>query len=371
MRTTTPSTETSSLRSRPARQALGEIFVLSLFATFLAGMIGVAADPQNDILQALNRMPSVGMAALDHIGWAFGVYVPVLLSFYVIVIGRELTDSGPAAGRTRRNLGLAAEAMMACFTPALAVVVAACVSQPSHAGALLVIVPVTAVMLFLAVRLGGVIVPDREQRLAAARRSVMWAEERLPHLKVRSARPLRLILVVNIILSTIISVSVSTLAASEPGVIRTLQLLVLYAFISLLFTALNVNAIYSWHSAGDRASKILAWALPLTIYLVVTLLIVLAFICVPPAGYGVGTIALLIGLSSFWPRKYAPHLLVNWSLQGAGARCAAKSIATTYVRSLREIRELSATQETSVPSTLRDRIIAAVKALSGRSNTGP
>ena len=69
--------------------------------------------------------------------------------------------------------------------------------------------------------------------------------------------------------------------------------------------------------------------------------------------------------STFWPRKRTSQFLLNWTLQGAATGYAAKSVSSTYVRTMREIRELTQTPDTDEPPTLRDRVASALQAFRG------
>lgn len=350
------------LPSRPAKEAVREILVVSAVGLFIVFVLAALPGGNEGVYRALGLAPLAGAVILEHIGWAFGVYIPILLGFYAIVIGGQLVADPATASRTRRTLGLVAETMTGALVPALVLILFACVVDPSQAGALFVIVPVAGVMFFLAIQLGGFIVFERALLLASAERSRDRAKERLETLRQRSRKPIWLVVVVSAVVGGLIG-AVTTLAITRPtGSI--LALLGLYALISLCIGFASAHGMYAFRTAQDRMSKLMAWAFPSALYLAGVLLTVQLFVTSGPAG-GTGVLVILVfsAASTLWPRKGASRFLLNWTIQGAATGYAAKTITSTYVTNVRKFRQLSQTPDADEPATLRERIGAALQGL--------
>lgn len=349
------------LPSRPAKEAVREIFVVSAVGLFIVFVLAALPGGNEGVYRAMGLAPVAGAVVLEHIGWAFGAYIPILLGFYAIVIGGQLVADPTTASRTRRTLGLVAETMTGVLVPALVLILAACIADPSQAGALFVILPVAGVMFFLAIQLGAFIVFERAEQLASAERARDRAKERLPALRQRSRKPIWLVVTVNAIAGGLLGTG-TTLAITRPTG-SVVALLGLYALIGLVLGFASAHGMYLFRTAQDRTSRVMAWAFPTALYLAGIMLAVQLFVTSGPAG---GTSVLVIVAfsvaSTLWPRKGAPRFILNWTIQGATTGYAAKTITSTYVTNVRKIRELIQTPDADEPATLRDRIVAVFQA---------
>lgn len=76
--------------TRPVVESLREISVFSFVACMFTGaMIGLV-DSGNGAQQFaayVARCAEIGAVVINHVGWEFGVIVPVLLGFYVLILG--------------------------------------------------------------------------------------------------------------------------------------------------------------------------------------------------------------------------------------------------------------------------------------------
>lgn len=349
------------LPSRPAKEAVSEIAAMSLLTLFAAFALGNAlSGDTRSIVHVFSLAPAAGAVILDHIGWAFGVYIPILLGFYVIVIGGQLA-ADPSAGRTRRTLGFVAEAMTAGLVPALALIVAACIADPSQAGALFVVAPVSAIMFFLAIQLGGFIVFERSLRLASAQNSRDWARHRLTALRHRSRKPVWLVVIVNSIIGGMIGLGTRLLLTRPADSVAVLFLL--YGLIPLVLAVATLHGFHAFYTARDRTTRVLAWFLPSGVYLLFLTLAATLFVSSKPAA-ATSMLALLTFslVSTFWPRNRGPRFLLNWTVRGGATRYAARSVTRTYVRSARKVRDLSTTPDAAAPLRLTERLISALQA---------
>lgn len=319
-----------------------------------------------------NRLSTMGATVLDHIGWTFGVYVPVLLGFYVVVIGGQLEASPAVAGTVRRRLGTVAEVMAALLGPALVVIVAACIDVPARSGALLVILPATALVLFLAIQLGGFIVFERDVQLAAARAAHAWAEQRMPLLRVRSRRPVVLVWFANALVAALAALTTDSLfrLADQSEIEPNRQGLALGGFFVVTavvsgVSVLTVDTAYTARSRWERASPVIATSL---LYAAAVLAIVSVFLAGRIAwGFTVLAPVVMLAASTLWPRRWSPQRLLNWTIRGAGIRWAASDAGRSYRRSMRTIRDLSPADATPARASLRDRLRRARHAMSAQS----
>lgn len=352
------------LPSRPMKETMSEIIGMSILGVFLVFLLGMAADSGDGGYLAMELAPEAGALVLEHIGWGFGAYIPILLGFYAIVIGGQLVAAPATAARTRRTLGFVAEAMASAFIPALVLIIVACIDDASLVGALLVIVPVAAVMFFLAIQLGGFIVFERALRLASAERSRDWAEARLATLRNRSRIPVWLVVTIHTLVGGAVGLG-TDLALMRPSGSNGV-LFLLFAMLALILGFASVNGVYTLRTARDRTSKVMAWVLPSVLYLMVlTLILELFSTSGVAAGGGVLAVVSLLVASTFFPRKRSNRILRNWTLHGAATGYAAKFVAKTYARNMREIRELRHPSESHHPASPRDRIMAAIYAFRG------
>lgn len=351
------------LPSRPAKEAVTEIVGVSVLGLFIVFALGAFPGGNEGVHRALSLAPMAGSVLLQHIGWTFGAYIPILLGFYAIVIGGQLVGDPATAARTRRDLGFVAEAMTGALVPALVLIFVACITDPSQAGVLFVIIPVAAVMFFLAIQLGGFIVFEHELRLVSAERSRDWAKRRLDMLRKRSRKPLWLVVILHCFIGCLIAVGTTLIIRPTASVSL---VVVMYGLIALGLTLGSVHGVYAVYTGRDRANKVMALLVPSGLYLAVFLIAVEVFMTLGTA-VGVSVLAVLafLAVSTLWPRRSAPRFLLNWTIQGGGAGYAAKSISSTYVHNVREIRKLSAMVDADASPNLRDRMAAALQALRG------
>ena len=354
------------LPSRPVSAAVAEIVAMGFLGLFLTLVLGLFPFGNDGVDRAIRSALVAGAVVMQHIGWALGTYIPILLGFYAIVVGGQLTAEPATAARTRRTLGFTAELMTAALIPALALILATCIADPSRAGVLFVITPVAAVMFFLAVQLGGFIVFERELRLSRAKCSRDWARARLDILRDRSRKPLWLVAVVHTLVGGLIGTGTTLILTRTSGSIVILFLLLLYGLIALGLGFASMNGVHAYRTARDRMDRVLAWVIPSALYLVAFALAA-ELLATSNAVEGTSVLAVVAFsvASTVLPRTRASRFLVNWTILGAATAYAAKSVSKVYVRSMREVRELSQTPTAGEKPPLYDRIVTALHALRG------
>lgn len=337
-------THDASLEVRPAREALLEIFALSLVALLLTACVGFIARPSATAMDLLAHAPVVGAAVVDHIGWAFSVYVPVLLGFYVVIVGGQLAAPKRVAALLRRRLGFVAEAMVAALMPAVTLVIAASTSSTTAAGALVVVLPATALTVFLAVQLGGFIVFEPELQITANIRTRDWALSHLSTVKHRSRRPVLIVILFNAAVAGAASTA-TTMAFFLPLSEWMTPLLVLGAYSALAFVLcmMSVGGSFLRDTASDGFSRSLGWILIIGPYVMLLAALIHSALTVEPiAPLGFVILGAAIASSIVWPTsRRTPRFILNWTLHGASSRLAARSIVSSYRISTTKLRELT------------------------------
>lgn len=346
--------------SRPTRESLAEIAALSLVWVVLASLIATLPGLDGSVVWSLAS--AAGEAVLGHIGWAFGVFVPILLAFYAIVIGGQLAATVDAA-KTQRTLGMIAEAMVSSLVPALLLIAIACIAKPEIAGALFVIVPVLGATLFLAVQLGGFIVFERELVLAKAERTRATLRALSRTLRVRSRRPVWIVMIANVVVAAGSGAAIAAFVASAGRVDSTTSFdprfaITMYATLTAFHTSACLFAVWTVRTASDRLTRILGWLIGVAVSLL------FFFVVIPTmtsrgfaTGIGLMTALVVSTASTLWQRGNKRRVSLDWTIQGAGSRSAARSIAKSHARTVRLIH---ATRSAIKQPSLRDRFAAAV-----------
>lgn len=346
---------------RPVREAVSEIVGMGLVSTFIACMLLAFPGGSAGIDRAIGLAPELGLVVLGHIGWAVGAYVPILLGFYVVVIGGQLVPEQARAGRIRRSLGLVAEAMMGALVPALLLIFIACAHDPKMSGALFVIMPVSAVMFFLAIQLGSFVAFEDVLRLAAAKESRDWATERLASLRRRPARSFWAVMVVHAVVGGAVGLGIAALFAIP--IDSPLSLFLLYAATSLILGAVFVHGVYTFRTARDRSSRLQAWLLPTILYAAGCAVVVQSLHTTVPAA-AVSVFAVLGGsaVSALSTSERTTWRLMSWTLHAAGCAVAARSVSRLRERSNGEIADLSTRSTANGVPSLRGRLATAIRA---------
>lgn len=325
---------------RRPRETLFEIAGLSVLFT-LASLAPVAACVVTGE-DAWSLVIVAGEVVHAHIGWAFGVFIPVLMGFYAIVGGGQLAKAANV-GTTRRTLGIVAEMMVASLAPAVAALTLACIAKPVLAGSLLAVIPVAAVTLFLAVQLGGFVVFEKTLLLATAEETRTSTATLMGTLRVRSRRRVWVVFSVHVVSSVLLSVIVLA-CISLPGL---LSMNGMFFLMSGMFSVVHATccffAVWASTYSRDRSSTILGWVVGVLLTLMMVLLSALFAIYFGwAAGWAFLGSVIFTSISALWPIARGPRFLADWTIRGGATRYAAKLVASTYARLVRDIVRLKA-----------------------------
>jgi hypothetical protein len=294
---------------------------------------------------------AAGEVVLGHVGWGFGIAVPTMLGFYVVVTGGQLLGS-PFESEARRALGAVSLLLFIAFVPALFFIVVACVHDPTLIGALFIVLPAYSVMLFLAVQLGSFIL-DPEARLQAAIATRDWARARIAALSLRSRRPTMLVVVVNVIIGVALG-AVVTLGMAFPGALVLWIVLYFVAALGLSFAA--IGALRLTYVSRDRVAVVLAWITVAGVYTAIAALVLGLWLeNAETRGGAVGlfVVAVFELVSTVWVRSRKARALLDWSIKGAATRNAVRVAARRLAKSVAEIA--ARTPPVESPPTLVER----------------
>ena len=329
--------DVASTAARPARESLAEIgFMFSL--TFVIGLGVMWSAAGGDITKLWEASVLAGASVLNELSWVFGLYVPTLLGFYVLVTGEQLGQV-TNAGRLRRILGVVAEFSFAALLPGVLLVAIYCVSSPATIGALFAVVPATFVLAFLTVQLGGFVVFELAVQLADAEQLRDQSQSRLAILKSRSRRPLWSVLAFTVVVLSVLGLVVFGFAGEWGWLLQWPTYVfaiggaaVATAVGSLVAGMLAIRSL--WGRIGALSTVLLVSVFLVSAVWTQSVLQIWPVVAVIVAQAAVAT------LSAVGPPSGAWGWAVDWSLAGAADRVAARSAVSAYVRSSRRIVEL-------------------------------
>ncbi|WP_152607137.1 hypothetical protein [Clavibacter michiganensis] len=331
--------------TRPVKESVGEIAAFGTAACLLVlGLIGANGDGffSRAPLAYLTRAADIGGVVIDHVGWEFGVIVPVLLGFYVLVLGGRQTMGLRRTSAVRRNLSIAAELLAASLAPAFILVLASVVTDYRRAGALVAMVPVMLLTVFLAAQLGCFMAFDDDEKLDAAKRDRAWARQRLAAVRSRSQRPVPVVVMANALFGTGVGVGLYVLSGGWPvGLSAAVGIAAVCAMLGVYGGFGIVRDRYRAKTVIERAT---GYVLTSMVVAAVSLLGILMWVNQAPAVATCATCAFtVVAISAFIPLgSSSSSVLKNWTLRGAAARSVARQLAQSYARSTREIRNFTA-----------------------------
>jgi hypothetical protein len=326
--------------TRPVKESLWEMAALSLVACLLTGaIIGFAAPPSSAAAARayLTRCTEIGAVVIDHIGWEFGVVVPVLLGFYVLVLGGRQSLGQRRTAAVRRNLSMAAEMLTASLAPAVVLSFLATLADYRRGGALVAAVPATVLTVFLAAQLGCFMAFDDDERLAAARRNRAWVRQRLAAVRMRSRRPVAVVLTGNLLVGTALSACLYVVLGGPPSSFASTSALA--AVVSALGVHGGFGLVrdrFTAKTSFERATGYLLLGMLTAAVAALALFLLTNEASVEGISIAFGFALML--LSAILPlRSGASSLARDWTLRGAAARSVAVRLTKRYVRATSEI----------------------------------
>lgn len=347
--------------ARSARETLIELLALAYVMSSVVAVV-LWWRGGGDWAGVWDEAVRAGEGVLPELGWVFGVYVPTLLGFYVLVIGEQLAQL-THVGRVRRLLGAVAEVSFAALVPGVLLALLYCVTEPDHLGELFVIVPTLGLLLFLVVQLGALVVFDTSVQLADALAAQARARAQLRALRPRSRKQVGLVIAVNI--AVVAALGCATVAAAgawswlADGL--TLVLVLAVAGAALLctfaaFVAATIAGATVISRIGATIGLVAMWAV--TLFFSWTLWLQ-AHHDVIPAIVGLIVMAAAATLTATLRPRRSWRLVADWTLTGAARTLLARVAARTHAKTTGRIRELEATLAANTRPPLRQRLSAA------------
>lgn len=361
---TTSSSVLDSSALRSPRQTLREICGLGIALTVI--VLALLPIPYGTAMMSRlwERAGDIGAVIAENIGWGFGVFVPVLLGFYVVIIGGELTGSTDAA-ETRRTLGYVAELMAASYVPVLLLMVVSAVNDPPSAGVFFIAIPATVLMFFLAVQLGVFFIADLDVRRDATQRTLNEARAQLRKLEPTGTRPAALVLGVNIVVGWAVPVIVTCF--DLPASPRDSWIVFgIYGAISAVVNVVGLCAAVLVFVSRDAPGRVMPWAFGTLSYLFFSAIAIGLVVADPtlviPSVSIFSTAAL--GTASVLLRRRRVHgWLSPWLVNTAARSLAARHVRRRRDRAARELSALNVALAEATRRSLVTRLQDAVREL--------
>ncbi|TFD88559.1 hypothetical protein E3T61_12050 [Cryobacterium lactosi] len=359
-------TEKSPTRS--LQETIVETAIIS--ATFLA-MAGLVVMTSAGGLYggqlAWEIAVGAGELLFNELGWVMSTYITVLLGFYAVSIGGQILGDQDSADATRRVMGFVAELMAAATVCLLAFIAAYCWQEPSRWAVFIVLIPAVSIILFLALHLGTFLVVKWDFQIIHAARAKEQAEEGLAGLLNRSTKNFWVVLIVNLVV--IAGVAFAVILPLEPmDWTSTVQIVLFYLAIPSVLLAADILALHSAWTSSDRIERAaIGVVMPTFAYVIVALLFFLpATTLGMPLHMNVSLAILIVGtvVTSFWPFRLSHKWFVNWSMRGAVANLAYRSLEKSRVQANAKYRKLCAARaepEPGIDTTRIHRLLHAWK----------
>lgn len=316
--------------------AASEIIIMSVI--FIAAALMMIASPlgQTKLEVAWQRAVTAGIAVSEHIDSALGAYASIFLAFYGVVIGGQLSRS-PKALRTQRFLGFTSEVIVAALMPAIVLIVIKCVEHPSNAGALFVLIPLTAFLLAVATILGTFHVFSTSEQRESLTVELRQIEQRRGSLS-RPSKYGFVVIVAHVIIVVLVAVVITEAVNNWTIGIEDITILsVSYLVTAGLLAGVSVYALVSWQSSPDPIGKAAPTIFMLILYVSSAVLIVsFALENVWSVAVSLAVILLATVLSTYQRLSR----LVNVSLHGVATNFSIGSLSKQRKRIDKRLRDL-------------------------------
>ncbi|WP_313280557.1 hypothetical protein [Timonella senegalensis] len=283
------------------------------------------APPRIEIGRAFDQLVLFGPEIADHIGWALGIFIPMQLGFYALIIGKQIAGDPESTAATRRSLGSVAVLMTALLFPSIVSIVGSALRGLTSPGLLLVYLPPAALMFVLASQVERFSTTEAEVQLRARtlhRRALVAQRSHVPA-PARWALPgifLNLLVVTGVGLAAVRFVGGGASGAAGSAWPR---LVTAFLTSALFLVAVVLLCLWLYHAKTDRFSKVGAGIL-LALVFSMFLGVALTYESEGAKGLGAGLLVLLAWtvISAFIPTGKVPALVRDLSLGGSAARLA-------------------------------------------------
>lgn len=329
--------------TRSVKETISETGALS--AVFISGILFlIFIGSNNDIDTSLTWAAGAGELLYGHVGWVLSIYITALLAFYAVSIGGQILGGPDEAARTRRVLGFVAELMAVATITLMTFIAFYCWQHPAMSAILIILLPVVGVLLFLALKLGNFLVLDWDTKIAIAEKAQDQVDKRLLGVRLRSRRSFTLVWV----LSSVV-IAFGALLVTLPVIPLNSAFFLWLVYVALVALLLGVNAITmtTFFTSRDAQTRAFIWVLPALAYAILTgiaVTLILRDDDSPLLRMGWAFIVMIIATlaTTHWPRSHAPRWILDWSMHGAAARLAEKSLTKQQTKAAREYLALRA-----------------------------
>jgi hypothetical protein len=218
-----------------------------------------------------------------------------------------------------------------------------CIQSPGNWPIILVLAPIAAVIVFLAVQLGSFLVADRPFRLAEAQRTRVQSTAVLKSSKLRSRWNPLIVVLVN---SGVIAIFAGAATLPLGSLFASAVYSGFFLIAAVLVISVSVFAKYEWRKSPDWASRAAVVVMALLVLLAELALAVSVTLAVEePRGWFIAAPligVLVIASLLVWtkpPQRW--RWVRNISVYGAAARVSARTACRRYVKATREVIRLS------------------------------
>lgn len=340
------SSSSEDLISFTWKESLHATLTWSLTFTFgvlvLAWLVGAGTSVVDRVRASFELWSG---SVIDHIGWALGAGFTALLGFLAVVAAVEY--SGAARSRQiRKALSITAQIMAGAFAPSVLIALLVPVLSPEHTGALFAVVPIAAVMFFVAVVVGQFDFVDGTRRRRDLTQTLEWAESRLSALPPGSRRPVWPVLGVNAAVGFVLGTSVALLLRETSSLAGARSAWIPVAVCGSLALLVTVAA---WRLAEgryiarwpiERIALALAAALQVPVVLAILVLPIFQYPLYFATAIGGGVVVLVVGLSASRRLERVRGSYADWTVRGVAIRAAHHKVEHVRDRANHQLRAL-------------------------------
>lgn len=174
--TNTAASTSARYRPQSVWAALAQIASAGVAVILIAAAVMMNLGKTSDPGTLMKWAGDAGNAVLEQTGWVFTMYFTAVLGFFISLVVERNPEG---TQRTRRVLARTAIIIAATTLPILLIIIAYCFQNNGKAGVLVVFIPATALIVFLATFVGIYNGYDDAELLAQAKETKVWIKNRL------------------------------------------------------------------------------------------------------------------------------------------------------------------------------------------------
>lgn len=239
-----------------------------------------SAEPPTRLETFVEIAAGLGAVLVNHIGWAFGVFIPTVLGFFILVLGEQwVLRNRAAVSRLRRRLSVGAQLLSASTVLAVVLIGVHSLRTWTDVGVFLLVIPALILLCALSIGLSVFAVPEPQEKLRAAELDREWAlgrRELLPSAEWDHQYPVPSMLS-NLLLHSLVCGTVATaVLVPQNSWASVAPPLAALTVVALLLALAAGYGRFGWYTARDLTDRIFAVLAPLTAWAAIVTVAVLA-----------------------------------------------------------------------------------------------